>query len=65
MRIDKFPESGIREKHRMASPKISGSTLNIKERRSPLIDEPVTQRTRQRNLWREELIFPKDIDVKR
>jgi hypothetical protein len=55
MRIDKFPESGIREKHRMASSKISGSTLNIKER----------QETRQRNLWREELIFPKDIDVKR
>ena len=52
MRIDKFPESGIREKHRM---ELSGSTLNIKER----------QEARQRNLWREELIFPKDIDVKR
>ena len=69
-------ESGIRQKHRSQRiPDIgpiqrthinrkSGSTLNIKER-IPLIDEPVKQRHARHNGWREKLIFPKDIDVKR
>ena len=43
---------------------LTGSTLNIKER-IPLIDEPVKQRHARHNGWREKLIFPKDIDVKR
>ena len=69
-------ESGIRQKHRTAHGyyegptqrthmnRNTGSTLNIKER-IPLIDEPVKQRHARHNGWREKLIFPKDIDVKR